>query len=672
MPAWRVFIVLLLAATQCFVGCAGAGNKAATPPAAAPPTSATTGSTTIVAIQPAAPSGPTASLCSFLGLDKMGAGLGGLFQRAFSRLKNALGLTGKFPGLQAMPPVLPITDPANLSPDAPPAVQAAAKAKMDEDQAGQKIQALRYLATLGCGGCYPDVESAMLSALDDCTESVRYEAALALKGKDGQQRCCSYCKCNDCCSDAVRKKLDEIANKMDDKGCYREPSERVRRVAREALAKCGGLTSSGQTTTPTEGPTEAPVPETLPLGPVRVAPAPAAPAPAPPAPELPAPAVPAAPSPAGALPPTPAAIVPGSSAANGPGLQGPTSFTGVQLASFEQPLGAPPDTSAVLATVDGEPIRESKIFRSLDAEITKLKAQGVTVGPERFQALLVEQTQRSIDCLLLVRAAHREQARVTGAASTRPLEAAEIEAWLAKAMQFDQRISLVELNARYQAEAARFRTPGQSRWEQVSVPIVRLKSRDDAKLLIGYLHNRAQGVPCDAPDVNLHAADIGIVDWTSRDRIASPLIAQTVAKLPAGGVSSILEENGKFLVIRVLEHRAGGAIPFDQAAETLRKEIIDQRRNSAERRLLEQLRAEAIVWTVFDPPIVHAAAVQPASAPTIRPTSPAPAVPQAPPQPVVREVVPVDYRSAMPPRVAAPGTQAGGFQALPDSYSRSP
>jgi len=657
MPLWRVYIILLLAATQCIVGCAAAGKSAAPPAAAPAPTSATTGSTTIVAIQPAAPSGPTASLCSFLGLDKLGAGLGGLFQRAFSRLKNALGLTGKFPGLQAMPPVLPITDPANLSPDAPPAVQAAAKAKKDEDQAGQKIQALRYLATLGCGGCYPDVESAMLTALDDCTESVRYEAALALKGKDGQTRCCSYCKCNDCCSDAVRKKLDEIANKMDDKGCYREPSERVRRVAREALAKCGGP-SGAQSTTPTEGPTEAPLPAPLPDGP-----APATTVPAAPTPELPAPAA-------------PAAIVPGSSASNDRNLQSPTSFTGVQLVSFEQPAaGAAPDTSAVLATVDGEPLHESKIFRSLDAEIAKLKAQGVTVGPERFQALLIEQTRRSIDCRLLVRAARREQARVTGAVPTRPLDAAEIDAWLAQAMQIDQRISLLDLNARYQAEAARFRTAGQSRWEQVSVPIARLKSRDEAKLLIGYLHNRAQGVPCDAPDVNLHAADIGIVDWTTRDRIASPLIAQTISKLPAGGVSSILEENGKFLIVRVLEHRAGGVVPFDQVAETLRKEIVAERRASAERALLERLRAEAQVWTVFDPAVVPAGGLQTQPAPPMnpapQPTYPAQQIPVAPPvQTAAPEVVPVDYRTAMPPRLAAPGTQAGHVQALPEAYSR--
>ena len=68
-----------------------------------------------------------------------------------------------FPGLEALPPLLSIADPKNLQ-SSNPAVAAAAGAKADEDQAAQKIKAIRYLATLGCAGCYPDVEDALLAA----------------------------------------------------------------------------------------------------------------------------------------------------------------------------------------------------------------------------------------------------------------------------------------------------------------------------------------------------------------------------------------------------------------------------------------------------------------------------------------------------------------------------
>jgi hypothetical protein len=67
--------------------------------------------------------------------------------------------------------------PANLE-SQNPALKAAAKVKSEEDLAPQKIKAIKYLATIGCG-CYPGVREALLAALDDCTESVRYEAAIA-------------------------------------------------------------------------------------------------------------------------------------------------------------------------------------------------------------------------------------------------------------------------------------------------------------------------------------------------------------------------------------------------------------------------------------------------------------------------------------------------------------
>ena len=54
-----------------------------------------------------------------------------------------------------------------MSEDASPAVKAAAEAKAEEDQAPQKAKAIRYLASLGCGKCYPDTEEALLADSTD-------------------------------------------------------------------------------------------------------------------------------------------------------------------------------------------------------------------------------------------------------------------------------------------------------------------------------------------------------------------------------------------------------------------------------------------------------------------------------------------------------------------------
>ena len=243
------------------VGCAAVPPVPA--PAAIPPIP--TGPATIVIGAPAA-QGPSCSLPGFLGLDKLGAGAGGLL----SRLRNRLGT--RFPGLEAKPALTAISDPANLkSPN--PAVAAAAGVKADEDAAPQKIKALNYLAKVGCTNCYPDIEKAFLAALDDCTESVRFAAADNLRDIAGCP--CQCCKEKSCCSPAMRKKLREVACAIDEKTkCYKEASPRVRRVARLALEKCGCPPPPEirqQQTTPEEGPGKKDLPQPPPSPPAPAA-----------------------------------------------------------------------------------------------------------------------------------------------------------------------------------------------------------------------------------------------------------------------------------------------------------------------------------------------------------------------------------------------------------------
>jgi hypothetical protein len=260
------------------VGCASVPPAAPAPAAA--PAPVTTGPATI-AIQPAAAPAPApCTLCGFLGLDKLGAGA----CSAVSCLQNELGQY--FPGLEPTPAMTAIASPANMN-SSNPAVAAAASVKADEDAAPQKIKALHYLSTVGCTKCYPDVEKAFLAGLDDCTESVRFAAADYLRDAAGCP--CRSCREKSCCSPAIRKKLEQIGYKMDEKNkCFMEPSARVRRAARLALERCGcppcEINGEKKEGLPAEGPGARDVP---PAGQGAPAPAPPAPTPAAPPPTTP-------------------------------------------------------------------------------------------------------------------------------------------------------------------------------------------------------------------------------------------------------------------------------------------------------------------------------------------------------------------------------------------------
>ncbi len=130
-----------------------------------------------------------------------------------------------------------IADPDNLAPEKPEVIKAAAKIKTDQDLKEQKLKAIKYLATVccNCDGYAEDVKEGLFAALSDCDADVRYEAAVAFCKCAGDP--CHTCT-SSCCDPDIMAKLDEMANKHDDKGCPLEPSPRVRAAARLALDRC--------------------------------------------------------------------------------------------------------------------------------------------------------------------------------------------------------------------------------------------------------------------------------------------------------------------------------------------------------------------------------------------------------------------------------------------------
>ncbi|RIK72075.1 MAG: hypothetical protein DCC67_19755, partial [Planctomycetota bacterium] len=107
---------------------------------------------------------------------------------------------GNHPNLEPKPPMRAIADPRNLeSPD--PSIKKAAEVKTAEDLKAQKIKAVKYLASIGCG-CYDadgGVTAALAASMQDCTEDVRYETinAVAEAAENGAcARCGEGCCCN--------------------------------------------------------------------------------------------------------------------------------------------------------------------------------------------------------------------------------------------------------------------------------------------------------------------------------------------------------------------------------------------------------------------------------------------------------------------------------------------
>ena len=519
-----------------FAGCASAPKT----PKPTPQTSAAVGNnTTIVAIAPA-PSAGKCSLPEFLGLPNLAKGTGGILQRIGSRLLSGLDLTGRFPGLQPQPPVLPITDPANLEEGAPPAVQAAAEIKQEEDAAPQKIMAIRYLATLGCGGCYPKVEDALLEGLSDCTEEVRFEAVKALQCKP---ECgCKYCSSPSCCSAKVRKRLQELTT------CEKEPSDRIRRLARIALACCNTKPLM-EDDVPREGP-PAPAPEMASLNPSTRS-------------DL---------------------------------------FEGILLVSFDEAI---PSQSGdmMLAKVNGEPIFESQVLPLVEARLRNTEGLNPNDPATRRKQLALQVT-RLIDWKLISQQSKNEVRLATAGIAPTTQSPEEVQAWFERRLQIDTQISSQELLAYYEINKEQFRVPQRVRWERLTVKSGECPTHEIALAIATYLRNRSLGINVEPPDeFSREKIETQTNGWTELVSLKTEGERSALKQLQPGQVSNIIESSEGLHIVRLLERHEEGYQPITSVVNRIRNEILIERKRSAEFRLVGQLRSQSRIWTVFDSPI---------------------------------------------------------------------
>ena len=147
---------------------------------------------------------------------------------------------GNFPSLEKKPRLLKIADPANLKPEKPEMIKAAAKIKTDQDLKKQKLKTLAFLAEVNCG-CYnkdDSVAKAFLEAMADCDPDVRKAAIEGLSKAAGN---CSKCRTGcetTCCTEEILKKAQDMATGMDANGCFKEPDKEIRSMAAALARKC--------------------------------------------------------------------------------------------------------------------------------------------------------------------------------------------------------------------------------------------------------------------------------------------------------------------------------------------------------------------------------------------------------------------------------------------------
>lgn len=180
----------------------------------------------------------------------------------------------------------------------------------------------------------------------------------------------------------------------------------------------------------------------------------------------------------------------------------------------------------------------------------------------------------------------------------------------------DEHVHPDDLRAYYDAHYDEYQFSAKVRWEQLLVKFDS-RTKQQARQLIAEMGNQVRaGAPWNAVSKARSegptAAEGGLRNWTNQGSLKFAALDQALFELPVGTMSTILEDEDNFQIVRVVERTDAGVESFEEKQREIKKLIVDERVRKKKSEFIVKLRQEyqPQIWTVFDEQAAKAKAKQ--------------------------------------------------------------
>ncbi|MCO6456188.1 MAG: peptidylprolyl isomerase [Pirellulaceae bacterium] len=185
------------------------------------------------------------------------------------------------------------------------------------------------------------------------------------------------------------------------------------------------------------------------------------------------------------------------------------------------------------------------------------------------------------------------------------LEQQLARAQLSRQVQFNPEITHDDMLQRYQEKLENYAITPAVRWEQLTVKFENFPDKASAFRALAEMGNEVlRGAPFDAVarrrSQGPQAEQGGQHDWTEQGSLVSVPLDQAIFSLPVGKLSQIIEDNRGFHIVRVVERREAGRVPFTEAQVDIKEELRKERVQVEVKKYLEGLKTSIRVWNAFD------------------------------------------------------------------------
>lgn len=98
------------------------------------------------------------------------------------------------------------------------------------------------------------------------------------------------------------------------------------------------------------------------------------------------------------------------------------------------------------------------------------------------------------------------------------------------------------------------------------------------------------------------AAQGGQWDWTRTGSLADSDVEDVLFRLSPGTISSVIEGDNAFKLVKVVQRREAGHTPFEEVQDEIKKKIQQQFQQDTMKDVLADMQERAVIWSIFDEP----------------------------------------------------------------------
>lgn len=167
------------------------------------------------------------------------------------------------------------------------------------------------------------------------------------------------------------------------------------------------------------------------------------------------------------------------------------------------------------------------------------------------------------------------------------------------------RLSRQELMDWYEQNKAQYAIEAAVKWQQIRInnpsdggrkaALVKMKQAIDA-LRNGTEFGQVAKQFSDGPKRDTG----GIWDWTKQGSLADEKVERALFEIPTGKISQRLETGSAFVLVKVIERRDAGFVPFEDVQEKINNKLQSEARRDAAQNVIKDLNNTATIWTIFD------------------------------------------------------------------------